>query len=126
MGNRKELSHEELNSIILDGEDLIGTPSEEVIISDAEESQKKAFESNVEQYKNTLSIFMREKSMITQELYNKIMHALRCGHGGKKTGVDVKFHSWCKAHFQITDNAGADILCSVKSGVRIAITENYF
>ena len=64
--------------------------------------------------------------MITQELYNKIMHALRCGHGGKKTGVDVKFHSWCKAHFQITDNAGADILCSVKSGVRIAITENYF
>ena len=41
MGNRKELSHEELNSIILDGEDLIGTASEEVIISDAEESQKK-------------------------------------------------------------------------------------
>lgn len=71
---------------------------------------------------------MREKSMITQEMFVKIMNALRCGKGGKKAGIDVKFYSWCKTHFRITDNAGAAnlCLCSTKSTVRIAVFENYF
>ena len=48
--------------------------------------------------------------MITLELYNKFINALRCEKGGKKAGIDVKFSPWCKTHFQTTENTGTDIL----------------
>jgi hypothetical protein len=42
----------------------------------------------VEEYKNTLSLCMREKSMITISLNSNIIDALKQTKGGKKTGVD--------------------------------------
>ena len=126
MENKEKLSREELNSVILDGQDIIEMAGNEVIINDAEESQKRAFALNLEEYKNTLTSCNQEKAMITLELYNKIMSALRCGKGGKKVGIDSKFYSWCKTHFKIINNAGTDTLCSVKSHTRVAVVENYF
>lgn len=40
MANREELSHEELNSVILDSQDVIGIAGDEFIMNDAEKSQK--------------------------------------------------------------------------------------
>lgn len=119
-------AHEELTSIILDGQDVIGTAGDEVFITDAEKSQREAFKLGADQYRDSLTSSMREKSMITEDMYDTIMNALRCGKGGNKAGIDVKFYSWCKAHFRIIDSAGTAILYSTKSGVRIAVFENHF
>ena len=54
MENKEGLSHEDLNSVILDGEDIIKTAGIEVIINDTEKSQKRAFALNSEQSRNTL------------------------------------------------------------------------
>ena len=64
--------------------------------------------------------------MITTDLYNKIIVALKQGKGGKKVGIDVKFYAWCKTHFKIILNADVELLCSVKNGRRVAVSENYY
>jgi hypothetical protein len=69
---------------------------------------------------------MREKSMITMALYNNIINALKQTKGGKKTGINSKFYSWCKTHFKIDESAGVTILCSLKNGNRIVVLENYY
>lgn len=126
MDDSGESPREDLDAVILDGDVVIGASGEEVIINEADESQRKVFESNVDRYKNTLSLSVREKSMITKELHGKIIDALRSGKGGKKAGVDVKFFAWCKTHFRIVRNADLDILCSIKRDNRIAVVEDYF
>ncbi|CAF3798384.1 unnamed protein product [Adineta steineri] len=125
MENTEE-TQEKLDGVIIVGEDVIEVSGNEIIIDDTDHCQQKAFESNVENYKNSLSSTMREKSMITLSLYNSIMNALRCGKGGKKVGIDVKFYSWCKTHFKIVLNADVEILCSIKNGTRIAVMEHYY
>ncbi len=92
MENTEELPQEQFNSIIMEGDDIIEISSE-VVVSDADECQRAKFYANVEEYKNTLSLCMREKSMITIPLYSNIINALKQSKGGKKTGVDSKFHS---------------------------------
>jgi hypothetical protein len=109
-----------------DSEDMLEIVDQEVVISEADECQRKNFDCNVEKYKSTLSSAMREKSMITTILYNSILSALQCGKGGKKAGIDVKFYSWCKFHFKIVLNADIEIICSKKMDTRIAVTENYY
>lgn len=126
MDHSEESPKEDLDAVILDGDVVIGASGEEIIINEADESQRKMFESNVERYKTTLSRSVREKSMITKELHSKILDALRTGKGGKKAGVDVKFYAWCKTHFRIVRNAELDILCSIKQDNRIAVVEDYF
>ena len=64
MENVATLQEEPVNTVIVDGNEIIETSGEEVIISDADECQRKAFELNVEKYKNSLSPLMREKAMI--------------------------------------------------------------
>lgn len=115
-----------LDPIIIDTDDLITTSGEEIVISEADESQKSAFESNVNNYKNSLSAIMREKAMISTSLYGNIIGALKSGKGGKKAGVDVKFYSWCKTHFKIVINADMELLCSAKDGRRVAVHEDYY
>jgi hypothetical protein len=105
---------------------MIEIVDQEVVISEADEYQRRTFDNNVEKYKSTLSSAMREKSMITTTLYNRILSALQCGKGGKKAGIDVKFYSWCKIHFKIVLNADVEILCSKKTDTRIAVTESYY
>jgi hypothetical protein len=122
----QESSQEALKLVIVDGTDIIETSSTEVVISDADDSQRKAFDSNLIKYRDSLSSAMREKSMISMSLYYNILDALRCGKGGKKAGVDVKFFSWCKTHFRISSNADVDLLCSEKNGHLIAVVENYY
>ena len=117
---------EKSNSVMTDSDDMIEVVDEEVIISEADECQRKAFDSNVENYKNTLSSAMREKAMITTALYNNILSALQRGKGGKKAGIDVKFYSWCKIHFKIVLNADVEILCSKNMDTRIAVLEQYY
>jgi hypothetical protein len=106
--------------------DIIEMPAQEVVISDADESQRNNFYTNVEKYKNTLSLCMQEKTMITIPLYNNIINALKKAKGVKKTGIDIKFYSWCKKHFKIDHSAGVEILCSSKNSNRIAVVENYY
>ncbi len=80
----------------------------------------------MEEYKNTLSLCMREKSMITISLNSNIIDALKQTKGGKKTGVDWKFLLWCKTHFKIDDSVGVQLFCSSKNGNRIVVLENYY
>jgi hypothetical protein len=42
---------------------------------------------------------------------------------GKKTGIDSRFHSWCKTHFRIDQSAGIELLISSKNGNRIIVVE---
>jgi hypothetical protein len=65
MENTEELAQEQLNSIIMEGDDIIEISSEEVVISEVDECQRKKFYANVEEYKNILSVCMRKKSMIS-------------------------------------------------------------
>ncbi|CAF4134003.1 unnamed protein product [Rotaria magnacalcarata] len=104
MKNTLELPQEQLNSIIMDGDDVIETSVEE----------------------NSLSLCMREKSMITLPFYNRIIHSLKQKKGGKQTGIDSKFYLWCKLHFKIDYSVGVEILCSSKNGNRIAVVEHYY
>jgi transposase InsO family protein len=125
MENTEE-SQEKLDPVIIDGNDIIEISGNEIISSDNDQCQRKAFELNVQNYRNSLTSSMQEKSMITIALYNDIMKALKCGKGGKKVGIDVKFYSWCKTHFKIILNVDMEILCSKKNGTRIAMIENYY
>ncbi len=88
--------------------------------------KRNKFYANVEEYKNTLSLCMREKSMITISLHSNIIDALKQIKGGKKTGVDSKFFLWCKTHFKIDQSAGVEILCSSKNGNRIVVVDHYY
>lgn len=115
----------QISSIIMEGDDIIEISSE-VVISQGEDSQRNKFYGNVEEYRNSLALCMREKSMITIPFYNNIVNTLKLTKGGKKTGVTSKFLSWCKAHFKIDSSAGFDVLCSSKNGNRIATMENYY
>jgi hypothetical protein len=65
MKNRDALSQMQLNSIIMEDDDIIETSVEEVVISSDDDCQRNKFYENVEKYKNTLSLCMRDKSMIT-------------------------------------------------------------
>ena len=76
MENRKESQEQHLNPIIIDGNEMIET-SVEVVVSQGIECGKEKFYANVEKYKNGLSPRMREKTMITMPLYNKIINALK-------------------------------------------------
>ncbi len=106
--------------------DIIETSVEEVVISEGDECQRNKFYTDVEKYKNSLALCMREKSMITMSLYINIINALKQTKGGKKTGIDSKFHLWCKTHFKIDYSVGVELLCSSKNGNRIAVVENYY
>ncbi|CAF3590318.1 unnamed protein product [Rotaria socialis] len=125
MENKKELQEKQLSSIIMDGDEIIETSSE-VVISENTECQKEKFYVNVENYKNTLSLRMREKAMITIPLYNNIINALKQKKSGKTTGINAQFHLWCRKHFKIDCSAGTELLCSSKNGNRIAVVENYY
>lgn len=48
MEDTQRSTHEELTSLIMDGEDVIGTVGDEVVINDADESQKEEFKLGVE------------------------------------------------------------------------------
>lgn len=61
MKNTEELSQEQLNSIIMEGDEVIETSSEEVVISEGDEYQRNKFYANVEEYKNSLSLCMNNK-----------------------------------------------------------------
>ncbi|CAF3426670.1 unnamed protein product [Rotaria socialis] len=104
MKNIFELPQEQLNSIIMDGDDVIETAVEEVVISESAECQRNKFNMNAEAYKNSLSLCMREKSMIALPFYNRIIH-------------DLKQKKRC---------AGVEILCSSTNGNRIAVIEHYY
>ncbi len=86
----------------MEGDDIIETSTEEVVISEDDEHQRNIFYTDVEKYKNTLSLCMREKSMITMVLYNNIVNALKQTKGGKKIGIDSRFHTWCKRILELT------------------------
>lgn len=126
MNTTDQTSGAGLDPIIMDGDEIIGVSGAEIEISEADQSQKKSFQTNVENYENSLSVIMREKAMISIDLYNKIINALKQGRGGKKVGIDVKFYSWCKTHFKIILNVDVELLCSVRNGKRIAVTEDYY
>ncbi len=68
----------------MEGDDIIETLVKEVFISEGDEHQRDKFYTDVEKYKNTLSLCMREKSMITIPLYNNILNALKQTKAGKK------------------------------------------
>ena len=58
MENKEELSHEELNSVILDEEDIIGTAGNEVIIND---TQKKSIRIEFRTIqKHTIQLYVRK------------------------------------------------------------------
>ena len=84
MENTKE-PQEQLDSVIIDGNDTIEVSGNEIITSGDDECQRKAFEFNVENYRNRLTSSMREKSTIKISLYNDIINALKCGKGAKKS-----------------------------------------
>ena len=58
MENRDALSQVQLNSIIMEDDDIIETCVEEVVISNDNDCQRNKFYENVEKYKNTLSLCM--------------------------------------------------------------------
>ena len=125
MENRKESQEQHLNPIIVDGKEMIET-SVEVVVSQGIECGKEKFYAKVEKYKNGLSSRMREKTMITMPLYSNIINALKHTRGGKMTGIDPKFHLWCKKNFKIDYGAGTKVLCSSKNHDRIVVVENYY
>jgi hypothetical protein len=65
-----------------------------------------------------------EKTMLSLNYYHKIIHAFKHAKGGKSSGVDPKFHGWCKHHFKIDNTSVIDILCSLKTDERIIIMES--
>jgi hypothetical protein len=90
MENTEILSEKQLNSIIMEGDDIIETSVEEVVISEGDGHQRNKFYTDVEKYKNTLSLCMREKPMISIPLYNNIINALKQTKGGKKNWHRLK------------------------------------
>ena len=126
MENRKESQEQHSNPIIIDGNEMIETSVEQVVVSQGIECGKENFYANVEKYKNGLSPRMREKTMITMPLYNNIINALKHTRGGKMIGIDSKFHLWCKKNIKIDYGAGTKVLCSSKNHNRIAVVESYY
>ena len=115
-----------MNSIIMEEDDIIETSTEEVVISEDDEHQRNKFYTDVEKYKNSLSLCMREKSMITMVLYNNIINALKQTKGGKKLGIDSRFHTWCKTYFRIDVSAGIELLISSKNSNRVVVVEHFY
>jgi hypothetical protein len=64
--------------------------------------------------------------MLSLDYYHKIIHALKQPKGGKSSGIDSKFHGWCKHHFKIDNTSGVEMLCSAKTDRRIVVVEPYY
>ncbi|CAF1078316.1 unnamed protein product [Didymodactylos carnosus] len=73
------------------------------------DNREKAVNAKVEDYKNGLSLSMREKSMISYRYASRIINTLRHETAGKKVGIDCKFHSWCRQCFKIDISSGVEI-----------------
>ncbi|CAF0854989.1 unnamed protein product [Didymodactylos carnosus] len=56
-------------------------------------NRDKTFNAKVEDYKNDLSLSMREKSMISYPYASTIIKALKHELAEKKVGIDCKFHA---------------------------------
>ncbi|CAF0984756.1 unnamed protein product [Didymodactylos carnosus] len=80
------------------------------------DNREKTFNAKVEDYKNGLSLSMREKSMISYRYASRIINALKYETARKKVGIDCKFHSWCRQKFfKIDISSGVEMLCSAKN-----------
>ncbi|CAF0775127.1 unnamed protein product [Didymodactylos carnosus] len=80
------------------------------------DNREKAFNAKVEDYKNGLSLSMREKSTISYRYASRIINALKHETARKKVGIDCKFHSWCRQKFfKIDISSGVEMLCSAKN-----------
>jgi len=76
-------------------------------------NEEKLFNDKVDSYKQSLKF--PDKVLISFGMYKNIMFALKHTKSGKSTGIDPKFHVWCKKYFKLSYVAGIEILCS--SGV---------
>jgi hypothetical protein len=88
----------EIANVILDGNDIILTNDDEKVIKDDDgrSNEEKTFYFKVDNYRAVLKY--PEKTMLSLNYYHKIIHALKHAKGGKSSGVDQKFHGWCKHH----------------------------
>ncbi|CAF1596916.1 unnamed protein product [Didymodactylos carnosus] len=90
------------------------------------DNREKAFNAKVEDYKNGLSLSMREKSMISYLYASRIINALKHETAGKKVGIDCKFHCLCRHFLTIDISSGVEKLCSAKHGKKLVISEAYY
>jgi len=87
-------------------------------------NEEKLFNGKVDLYKQSLKF--PDKVLITFGMYKNIMFALKHTKGGKSTGIDPKFHFWCKKYFKLSYVAGIEILCSKKDDRRVVTIETYY
>ncbi|CAF3869188.1 unnamed protein product [Rotaria sp. Silwood1] len=116
-----------LANIIIDGNHSIMKDVDEVVVSDSNDyscKEEETFYSKVYAYKEKLKY--PEKVMISLSFYDKIIVVLQKPNDGKKTGIDAKFHCWCKKHFKIDITSGSHILCLLKDGRRVVVIESYY
>ncbi|CAF4625248.1 unnamed protein product, partial [Rotaria sp. Silwood2] len=116
----------EISNVIVDGNDTIIVNGNEEMTKDnaGRSNEEKTFYSKVNDYRAGLKY--PEKAMLSLDYYRKIIHALKYPKGGKSSGIDAKYHGWCKHHFKIDNTSGVDILCSLKTDRRIVTVESYY
>lgn len=85
-------------------------------------NEEKTFYSKVDVYKSELKY--PEKVMISFDFYQKIIHGLKQSKSGKTSGIDAKFHGWCKKHFKINIISELETLRSAKTGHQIVVLES--
>ncbi|CAF3193160.1 unnamed protein product [Rotaria sp. Silwood2] len=112
--------------VIVTGNDVIISNGDLEVVEDGEvlSNEEKIFYSKVDDYRAGLKY--PEKTMLSLVYYYKIIHALKQPKGRKSTGVDTKFHGWCKQHFKIDNISGVELLSSLKTDRRIVVVEPYF
>lgn len=116
-----------ITNIIIDEEDSIVVGNDVTIDDNGDEeisNEEKTFHSKLNTYKQGLK--HPGKAMISLEYYHKIIHCLKQPKGGRTTGVNTKFYSWCKKYFKVDVTSGVEILCSLKNGNRVVFIESYF
>jgi len=96
------------NWIADENDTIISNDGKEVVNNDDDcSNEEKTFYFKVNEYRARLKY--SKKTMFLLEYYHRIILALKHTEGGKSSGIDAKFHGWCKHHFKI-DNT---FWCSV-------------
>ena len=87
--------------------------------------QKDTFQQLLEQHISSLNKFKKDKYVITQDMYGKILTILQHPNGAKcEEGSNFKF--WCNKHFKVEEIGANQLLFCKKTSCPVTTKEDMY